>query len=128
MRTPCSTSHISSEKRSTPKIFLVAVLCVCLLGSGVAFSHQATDIKGSDFEARLVELEKEVLGELAETRTPGAAIGIVKGNRLIYARGIGVSNVETGAPVTPEMLFRLGSTTKMFTAHTRQDFIRPLVG
>jgi CubicO group peptidase (beta-lactamase class C family) len=59
---------------------------------------------------------KSVLAELAETNTPGAAIGIVKGEKLIFARGIGTSNVETGAPVTPEMLFRLGSTTKMFTA------------
>jgi CubicO group peptidase (beta-lactamase class C family) len=62
------------------------------------------------------ELEKVALAELAETNTPGAAVGIVSGDRLIFARGFGVSNVETGAPVTPDMLFRLGSTTKMFTA------------
>jgi CubicO group peptidase (beta-lactamase class C family) len=35
---------------------------------------------------------------------------------LIYAKGFGTSNVETGAPVTSETLFRLGSTTKMLTA------------
>ncbi|MBI4519774.1 MAG: beta-lactamase family protein [Gemmatimonadetes bacterium] len=35
---------------------------------------------------------------------------------MVLARGFGVANVETGAPVTPDMLFRLGSTTKMFTA------------
>lgn len=62
------------------------------------------------------ELERVATAELAETNTPGAAIGVVKGDRLIYAKGVGVSNVETGAPVTPDMLFRLGSTTKMFTA------------
>ena len=62
------------------------------------------------------ELEKIALAELAETNTPGAAIGIVSGDRLVFAKGFGVSNVETGAPVTPDMLFRLGSTTKMFTA------------
>jgi CubicO group peptidase (beta-lactamase class C family) len=62
------------------------------------------------------ELEKVALAELAETNTPGAAVGVVSGDRLVFAKGFGVSNVETGAPVTPDMLFRLGSTTKMFTA------------
>src|SRR5262245_22168541 len=62
------------------------------------------------------ELEKVALAELAETNTPGAALGVVSGDRLVFARGFGVSNVETGSTVTPDMLFRLGSTTKMFTA------------
>jgi CubicO group peptidase (beta-lactamase class C family) len=53
---------------------------------------------------------------MAETNTPGAGVGIVSGDRLVFAKGFGVSSVETGAPVTPDMLFRLGSTTKMFTA------------
>jgi CubicO group peptidase (beta-lactamase class C family) len=54
--------------------------------------------------------------ELREIDAPGAAIGIVSGGRLVFARGAGISDVETGAPMTPDLLFRLGSTTKMFTA------------
>jgi D-alanyl-D-alanine carboxypeptidase len=54
--------------------------------------------------------------ELAATHTPGTAIGIVIDNKLAYAFGVGASSAETGAPVQPEMLFRLGSTTKMMTA------------
>jgi len=54
--------------------------------------------------------------ELTTTQTPGAAIGIVMDNKLAYSFGVGASNVETGAPVSPAMLFRLGSTTKMMTA------------
>jgi CubicO group peptidase (beta-lactamase class C family) len=61
-------------------------------------------------------LEASARAELDATRTPGAAIGVVKDGRLIYAHGFGTSNLDTGAPVTPEMLFRLGSTTKMLTA------------
>ncbi|HSE36720.1 MAG TPA: serine hydrolase domain-containing protein, partial [Blastocatellia bacterium] len=62
------------------------------------------------------QLEKVVLEELNETNTPGATIAIVSGERVIYTKAFGISNVETGAPMTPEMLFRIGSTTKMFTA------------
>ncbi len=61
-------------------------------------------------------LEASANAELAATKTPGSAIGIVKDGRLVYAKGFGTSNVETGALVTPETLFRLGSTTKMLTA------------
>lgn len=62
------------------------------------------------------ELERVVLRELKETNTPGAAVGVVSGGRVVYAKGFGVSNVETGTPVTPDMLFRVGSVTKMLTA------------
>jgi len=61
-------------------------------------------------------IEARAKAELESTRTPGAAIGIVEEGRLIYARGFGTRNLETGDPVTPETLFRLGSTTKMQTA------------
>jgi len=88
---------------------LVSLAPVLLLW--VAFAQQQQSSK-PDFG----ELEKVALAELAETNTPGAAVGVVSGDRLVFAKGFGVSNVETGAPVTPDMLFRLGSTTKMFTA------------
>ena len=62
------------------------------------------------------ELEKIVLQALEQTKTPGATVAIVSGDNVIFVKGFGVSNVETGAPVTPDMLFRIGSLTKMFTA------------
>jgi CubicO group peptidase (beta-lactamase class C family) len=65
---------------------------------------------------RFAELEQVVLAELAETKTPGAAVAVVQGDRVIYAKGFGVANVETGQAVSPEMLFRVGSMTKMYTA------------
>src|SRR4030095_10025862 len=62
------------------------------------------------------QLEKVALEELKETNTPGAAVAVVSGDRLVFAKGFGVANIETGAPVTPDTLFRIGSVTKMFTA------------
>ena len=62
------------------------------------------------------DLAKVVLDELKETNTPGAAVAIVSGDRVIYAKGFGVANMDTGAVVTPNMLFRVGSITKMLTA------------
>lgn len=63
-------------------------------------------------------LDGVVREELQQTRTPGAAVAITLGDRIIFAKGFGLANVETEERVSPEMLFRLGSTTKMFTAAT----------
>ncbi|GED15612.1 serine hydrolase domain-containing protein [Aneurinibacillus migulanus] len=46
---------------------------------------------------------------------PGASIGIVKGDKLIYLKGYGVAGPEQ-APVTPQTPFVLGSTSKSITA------------
>ena len=62
------------------------------------------------------ELDKLIPAELKEKNTPGVVIAVVSGNQVVYQKAFGVANVETNAPMQPEMLFRLGSTTKMFTA------------
>jgi CubicO group peptidase (beta-lactamase class C family) len=62
------------------------------------------------------ELETSVQKALQKTKTPGAAVAIVSGDNVIFAKGFGISNVETGTPVTADMLFRIGSLTKMITA------------
>ena len=67
-------------------------------------------------EADFAELDKIVPGELKSKNTPGAVIAIVNGNRVVYQKAFGVADIETGAPMKQDMLFRLGSTTKMFTA------------
>ncbi|HEX8492066.1 MAG TPA: serine hydrolase domain-containing protein [Pyrinomonadaceae bacterium] len=85
----------------------VVLLLACLLAP-VSVLAQAE-------QAKFDELRKVLREELKKTNTPGAALAIVSGDRVIFAEGFGVANVETGAPVTPDMLFRLGSTTKMFT-------------
>jgi CubicO group peptidase (beta-lactamase class C family) len=73
-------------------------------------------VAGQNIKLDISALEASTKEELALTKTPGAAIGIVQDGRLVYANGFGTANIETGAPVTSETLFRLGSTTKMLTA------------
>ena len=67
-------------------------------------------------QPRYAELERVVLAELEETKTPGAVVAIVQGETIVYQKGFGVSNIETAQPVAPDMLFRIGSMTKMYTA------------
>src|SRR5678816_2840163 len=62
------------------------------------------------------ELDKLIPAELKEKNTPGTVITVISGDQILYQKAFGVANVETNAEMQPEMLFRLGSTTKMFTA------------
>ena len=47
---------------------------------------------------------------------PGLSIGVVHDQELVWAKGYGVRDLETGAPMTPETVFRIASITKLFTA------------
>lgn len=49
--------------------------------------------------------------------SPGAAVGVVYQGKLIYAKGFGEADVETGAPITPETVFHVASVSKQFTAY-----------
>ncbi len=47
---------------------------------------------------------------------PGAAVAIVRDKSVVFIKGFGVRDIRTGAPVTPDTLFDIGSCTKAFTA------------
>lgn len=86
-------------------------VCACIAIALFVFAPAAA-AQAPDFTA----LDAVVQQELKEAGVPGAAVAIVSGGRVIYSKGYGLANVETNAAMTPDLLFRLGSTTKMFTA------------
>jgi CubicO group peptidase (beta-lactamase class C family) len=47
---------------------------------------------------------------------PSYAIGIVRNDSLIYAKGYGMANLEYDIPITPETIFHMASVFKQFTA------------
>lgn len=86
------------------------------LASAVLFFLQCSFTHGAEKAPDFSLLEKTVLEELKETNTPGAAISVIQDGKTLFEKGFGVSSVETKIPVSPEMLFQIGSLTKMFTA------------
>jgi CubicO group peptidase (beta-lactamase class C family) len=52
----------------------------------------------------------------ADWGIPGLAVGIVKGDSLVYARGFGVREAGRADAVDPHTIFAIGSNTKSFTA------------
>ncbi|MCS7269496.1 MAG: serine hydrolase, partial [Gemmataceae bacterium] len=53
---------------------------------------------------------------LREMQVPGAAVTVVRGDRVIYMKGFGVRSLGGNEPVTPQTLFPIASCSKAFTA------------
>lgn len=47
---------------------------------------------------------------------PGAAVLVVKNGEVLLRKGYGMANLELDVPIEPDMVFRIGSVTKQFTA------------
>ena len=71
-----------------------------------------------DFAARLVKVQKDLDAKREEFHVPGAALVIVKDDKIVAIQGMGLRDVERKLPVTPQTLFAIGSSTKAFTAMT----------
>jgi CubicO group peptidase (beta-lactamase class C family) len=50
------------------------------------------------------------------TDAPGCALGVYRDDRVIYARGYGMADLNHRIPITPQTVFYIASTSKQFTA------------
>ena len=62
------------------------------------------------------QLEPLIQQVVACFEMAGLAIGIVRGDEVVYAKGFGVKHLETREPVTATSLFHLASVSKPFVA------------
>ena len=64
----------------------------------------------------LIHTIDSLLQETFEPSEPGAAVILAKDGKIIFRKGQGMANLELMVPIAPDMVFRLGSITKQFTA------------
>jgi CubicO group peptidase (beta-lactamase class C family) len=61
------------------------------------------------------ELEAKARAFVREHRLPGAAAGVVHGDRLVWSTGVGFADTATRRAQSPDALHRIASITKTFT-------------
>ena len=66
-------------------------------------------------DALFRELDDRIEAAMKRYQVPGVAVGVWWQGRE-HLRGFGVTNVDHPLPVDADTLFRIGSTTKTFTA------------
>lgn len=73
-------------------------------------------LTGERLSAALGRIEETLEARRKELNIPGMSFAIVRGDEVIYLKGLGVKDFERKIPVTPDTLFAIGSSTKAFTA------------
>jgi CubicO group peptidase (beta-lactamase class C family) len=62
------------------------------------------------------KLDDYIANAVKESQSPGFAVGIIKDDKIVFAKGYGVRSAETKIPVDSQTQFCLGSCSKAFTA------------
>lgn len=88
---------------------LHVLLCLLLVAVSFDAAARGTASGLGDFDRLMQSL-------MVKYNVPGSALAVSKNGRLVYARGFGVADQNTGEPVTPQTLFRISSVSKPIAA------------
>jgi CubicO group peptidase (beta-lactamase class C family) len=64
----------------------------------------------------LDSVNRYVVAEMAREHIPGVSVAIMRGDRVVLARGYGVANVELSVAASDSTVYQSGSVGKQFTA------------
>ena len=82
------------------KIFIILLIIPCFV-----FAQYQTD-----------SLDAFIAKQVADYHIPGVAIGIIKGNDIVFKKGYGINSTVDSIPVSVQTVFPVMSCTKAFTA------------
>jgi CubicO group peptidase (beta-lactamase class C family) len=102
-------SHISINLPSVKK-FIAPVLVLDTIALANIFPDVGVAHNFTKKHATLVD--DFVKKQMAFFEIPGASLAIIKDGKVIYSQIYGVSNAQSGMPVTEKTLFEAGSITK----------------
>ena len=93
-------------------------LSIKLLAAFVFFYMAINNATAQSIPDSVVQKIDKLFSQWNNSNTPGCAIGVVRNDSLIYAKGYGMANLEYGIPISPESIFHMASVSKQFTAYS----------
>ncbi len=92
------------------------ILYSAILVSSVAFFHHHQAAQGSQDRFK-TDLQPVIEQVMEQREIPGFAIAVVQNQKVVYADGFGVRNIQNkNDKITPQSLFHMASITKPFVA------------
>jgi len=79
------------------------------------FITQACASREKAYDQRIKKVD-ELFANWDKPDSPGCALGVIKDGEFLYKHGYGIANLEYDIPITSQSIFRIGSTSKQFTA------------
>ncbi len=90
-----------------PSVFILPLIAIAMtLSADIAAG--ATDTLTPKVDA--------LFEDFNQAGSPGASVMVIKGGKVLLAKGYGLANVEERIPCGTNTNFRLASVTKQFTA------------
>ena len=99
-------------RRRTPLI----LVALCLALSATAFTSEQAARGAATAQAPVDKTDEYIRAEMERRRDPGLSLAVIKDGKVVKAAGYGVADRKTGAPTTPETVFKIGSVSKQFIA------------
>src|SRR3989440_5909785 len=91
--------------------FAAILLPILLMPLGVT-GQEKSHVTSEQVTHAIQELEKLAQTQIQENALPGLAIAVVFQDKVVYAKGFGVRDVNTKAPVDADTVFQLASVSK----------------
>jgi CubicO group peptidase (beta-lactamase class C family) len=107
----------STHHRGAPTLSIkLIVTLIALLMLGICVHGQDKSAAAIDVNQKLAGFDAFMEKTLKDWNAPGIGVGIVIGDKLVFAKGYGYRDYEKKLPVTPQTMFTIASNTKLFTA------------
>jgi len=94
------------------RIFIAGAGLLALLKLSTATPAEKSHVTSEQVTRGIQELEKLARKEIQENALPGLAIAVVFQDKAVYAKGFGVRDTSTNAPVDADTVFQLASVSK----------------
>src|SRR5438067_11774623 len=102
----------SQSMRITHGIVLTGTALLAFLQPPFAAPAEKSHVASEQVNRAVQELEKLAQKKIQENAVPGLAIAVVFQDKVVYAKGFGVRDVNTKAPVDADTVFQLASLSK----------------
>src|SRR5882762_7630209 len=93
-------------------IFLAQTIALILAAPFCINAQEKSHVASEQVNRAVQELEKLAQKKIQENAVPGLAIAVVFQDKVVYAKGFGVRDVNTKAPVDADTVFQLASVSK----------------
>lgn len=104
--------------RQNHLILLIALLAIIFLRVENASSHAVQQLRTDDAVATVIaDLEAYIPDAMRAAQVPGVSVALVWEGQMVWARGFGLADTWSRAPVTPDTVFEAASLGKVVAAY-----------
>ena len=97
-------------------LLVTALLLSSCLSQGLQEEGALPPLRSGEPPSYKEPLDEMMRGFIARHRVPGAALAVARDGELVYSRGFGLADRESGELVQADALFRIASISKPITA------------